>query len=174
MEKKILALMVSLLVIAAVAVAVTMVSFGGIGRAGGFTKLFDSLEYTGTGTYNQRLSLPDSWHENDVKKVSDRIVDMKYKKEVHGTASLYETTFWFVYVGEKWNDPRWGTSFFVPDTSNDGWLEVNHGLFSISVWTATNLSAEYDIGDVISLEVKLEKNDFGVLALGTWLVSDVL
>lgn len=174
MDKKILALMVSLLVIAAVAVSVTMVSFGGFGKAGGFTTLFDDLVYTGTSAHGQRLSLPDSWHENDVKKVSDRIVDMSYWKETHGSAAVYWTTMWFTYMGNKWNDPKWGTSFYVPDDSNDGWLEVSHGLFSITVSTATNLSAKYDIGDVITLETELTTNDNVVLAFGTWVVSGTI
>jgi len=174
MDRKILALMVSLLVIAAVAVSVTMVSFSGFGKAGGFTSLFDSLEYTGTSAHGQRLALPDGWNAGDVKKVSDRIVDMSYWKETHGSTSVYWTTMWFTYLGNKWNDPTWGTLFYVPDNSHDGWLDVTHGLFSITVSSATNLSAQYDVGDVITLQTTLETNSNVVLAFGDWIVTGVV
>jgi hypothetical protein len=154
MEKKILVIMVSLVVVAALVVAFVMIASGGLARAGGFTKLYDKLVNDDEFTYNQRLKLPDSWDVGDTKKVSDAIVDMYYQEDDHG----YLTTLWFAYQGDKWNDPEHGTHFYVPDTSHDGWLEITHGLFSIQIWSATNLSAKYDVGDTITIESQLKTN----------------
>jgi len=170
MEKKILLIMVSLVVVAALVVAFVMIASGGMGRAGGFTKLFDKLVDPDEQTYGQRLELPDSWSVGDVKRVSDSIVDMYYDEEDHG----YTTVMWFAYQGNKWNDPDRGTYFHVPDTSSDGWLDVTHGLFSITVWSATNLSAKYNIGDVITLESELDTNSYVMLAFDNWHVAGEL
>ena len=154
MEKKILVIMVSLVVVAALVVAFVMIASGGLARAGGFTKLYDKLVNDDELTYNQRLKLPDSWDVGDTKRVSDTIVDMYYHEEDHG----FSTTLWFAYQGDKWNDAEHGTHFYVPDTSSDGWLEVTHGHFSVEVWSATNLSAKYDVGDTITIKSILTTN----------------
>ncbi len=174
MDKKIIAIMVALLVVAALVVAVVMVAMGGIRRSGGFTDLFDKLEYNGTDTYDFDLSLPDSWDVGDKKTVSDFIVDMYYEKRTIGQTSVYITTMYFMYLGNKWNNPEEGTSFNVPDDSGDGWLNVDHGMFVITVSSATNLSAEYDVGDIITLETSLVQNSNTLLAFGDWVVSDTL
>jgi len=160
MEKKILVIMVSLVVVAALVVAFVMIASGGLARAGGFTKLFDKLVNDDDSKYNQRLNLPDSWDVGDIKTVSDTIVDMKYEEDDRG----YLTTLWFVYKGDKWNNPDQGTQFRVPDKSDDAWIVVSHGLFSIDVWSTTNLSAKYDIGDTITVENELVTNAYNYLA----------
>jgi len=174
MDKKILLIMVTLVVVAALVVAFVMIASGGLRRAGGFTALFDKLEYAGDETHNQRLSLPASWDVGDKKTVSDTIVDMSFWKETHGSTSVYWTTMYFVYEGNKWNDPSHGTSFQVPDNSNDGWMTVEHGLFGLTVSSATNLSAKYDIGDVITLQTVLETNSNVVTAFGNWVVASTI
>ncbi|MGQ9587548.1 MAG: hypothetical protein ACUVT7_04100 [Thermoplasmata archaeon] len=174
MDKKIIAIMVTLVVVAALVVAVVMVAAGGIRRPGGFTDLFDKLEYNGTDTYDFDLSLPDSWDVGDKKTVSDIIVDMFFEKRTIGQTSVYITTMYFVYLGNKWNNPQEGTSFNVPVDSGNGWLHVDHGRFSITVSSATNLSAEYDVGDVITLETSLVQNSNTMLAFGDWVVANTL
>lgn len=154
MEKKILIIMVSLVVVAALVVAFVMIASGGMARPGGFTKLFDKLVDDDDISYNQWLKLPDSWDEGDTKSVSDTIIDLRYHEESRG----FLTTLWFVYQGDKWNDPERGTLFHVPDSSHDGWMEVRNGLFSIQVWSITNLSAKYDVGDTITIETALVTN----------------
>jgi hypothetical protein len=47
-------------------------------------------------------------------------------------------------------------------------------MFSITVSSATNLSAHYQIGDVISLESMLETNGNAMLAFGDWAVTNVI
>jgi hypothetical protein len=160
MEKKILMIMVSLVVVAVLVVAFVMIASGGLARAGGFTKLFDRLVNDEDTTYNQRLKLPDSWDVGDVKTVSDTILDMRYDEEDRG----YMTTIWFAYTGDEWNDPEQGTQFRVPDRSGDAWIVVSHGLFSIDVWSTTNISAKYDIGDTITIECELVTNAYNYLA----------
>lgn len=177
MERKILMIMVSLVVVAALVVAAVMVAAGGgLSRAGGFTQLFDKLVYTGTAKEYQRLELPATWHEGDVKKVSDVIVDMTYYKQTIGQTTVYITTLYFVYLGDKWaNEYRGaGNRFYVPDNSHDGWLYVENGLFHITVSSATNLSAKYDIGDVITLQTTLVININAKLAFGDWTVANTL
>jgi hypothetical protein len=177
MEKKIIAIMVTLLVVAALVVAFVMVAAGGgLRRAGGFTALFDKLVYTGSETSDQHLSMPSGWHAGDKKTVSDTIVDLTYRKQTISQTTVYITTLWFVYMGNKWSSPYegHGTSFYVPDTSFDGWFHVDHGLFSITVSSATNLSMHYQIGDVITVESMLTTNSYAMLAFGDWAVSDVL
>ncbi len=177
MEKKIVAIMVSLVVVAALVVAFVMVAAGGgLRRAGGFTALFDKLDYTGDANHDQRLQLPGSWHSGDKKTVSDSIVDMIYYKRTISQTSVYITTLWFVYMGDKWSNPYEGagTSFYVPITGDSNWLHVDHGMFSITVSSATNLSAHYQIGDVISLESMLETNGNAMLAFGDWAVTNVI
>jgi len=173
MDKKILTMMVALLVVAVLVVAFVMAS-GGLQRAGGFTRLFDKMEYDGDATYHQQLSFPSSWHVGDKKKVSDTIVDMSFWKETHGSTSVYWTTMWFAYQGNQWNDPSRGTSFSVPDDSSDGWMVVDHSLFALTVSSATNLSAKYDIGDVITLETVLVLNNNVVVAFGDWIVTSTI
>lgn len=177
MDKKIILIMVSLVVVAAVVVAFVMVAAGGgIRRAGGFTDTFDKLVYTGSELEDQRLALPESWHAGDKKSVSDTIVDMTYRKQTVSQTTVYITTLWFVYSGDKWSNPYQsdGMSFYVPDTSTDGWFHVDHGLFSLTVSSATNLSAHYDVGEVISVDSMLTVNSNAMLAFGEWAVSDVL
>ena len=159
------------MVVAALVVAFVMIASGGLARSGGFTKLFDKLVNDDEFTYNQRLNLPDSWDVGDTKKVSDTIVDMYYHDEDHG----FSTTIWFAYKGDKWNDPTHGTHFFVPDSSGDGWLEVTHGLFSITIWSATNLSANYDVGETITVQSTLMTNVNVDLAFDDeWALAGVL
>lgn len=173
MDKKIIAIMVSLLVVAALVVAFILVAAGGFGSAGGFTKLFDKLELSYVDNNWQYLELPESWDVGDEKRVSDMIVDMSSREESYGTTTVYFTTLWFVYLGDKWNNPSVGTFFNVPDTSHDEYLRVSHGLFSIEVSTPTNLSAQYDMGDVISLKTTLEINENSELAFADWIVTNV-
>jgi hypothetical protein len=177
MDKKIIMTMVLLLVVALVAVMVVLATAGGgIHRAGGFTELFDKLQYTGAEHEDQRLVLPESWNAGDKKSVSDSIVDMSYRKQTVSQTTVYITTLWFVYMGQKWSYPYQsdGMSFYVPDTSADGWFHVSHGLFSITVSSATNLSSRYDVGEVISVETMLVTNSNAMLAFGEWAVSDTL
>jgi hypothetical protein len=174
MDRKILMIMSALVVVAVLVVAFVMIASGGLRRAGGFTTLFDKMQYDGTDTYHQRLSCPTSWDVGDKKSVSDSIVDMSFWKETHGSTSVYWTTMWFVYTGNQWNDPSRGSSFYVPDKSADGWLAVEHGMFSITVSSATNISAKFDIGDVITLETLLVTNNNVVVALGDWVVASTI
>lgn len=177
MEKKIIAIMLTLLVVAALVVAfVAVAAGGGLRRAGGFTALFDKLEYSGDSSHDQHLQMPASWHTGDKKSVSDVIVDMTYYKRTISQTSVYITTMWFVYMGTKWSDTYQsdGMSFYVPTTGYGGWLHVDHGMFSVTVSSATNLSAHYSIGEVISLETMLETNENALLAFGDWAVSNVI
>ncbi len=174
MDRKILAIMGALVLVAIIVVAFVLIASGGLQRAGGFTNLFNKLTYSGENTFQQQLELPSGWHVGDKKAVSDTIVDMSYDVGSIGSTSVYITTLWFNYMGNKWNDPHRGTYFFVPDDSHDGWLIVDHGRFSVQVSSATNLSAKYDIGDIITLETLLVTNDNVVLAFGEWVVASTL
>ncbi len=172
MEKKIIATMVALVVIAVVVVAVVFAASNIPRKAGGFTNLFDELVYDGEATYRQYLSLPDTWNAGDKKTVSDMIVDMRYYTQTTSGLTVYVTTLYFVYAGNKWADPAQGTSFYVPTTSHTGYFHVDHGMFTISVSTVTNISAEYDIGDVIELETTLTVNAYAKLAFSDWRIVD--
>lgn len=178
MDKKIIAIMVTLVVVAALVVAFVVVAAGGgLRKAGGFTALFDDLKYTGDADHDQRLEMPSGWHSGDKKSVSDQIVDMTYDKRTISQTSVYITTLWFVYMGDKWSDAQGeGTAFYVPisTTGYVSWLYIDHGLFSITVSSATNLSAHYSIGDVITVETMLETNSLAMLAFGDWAVADVI
>jgi len=184
MERKIIGIMLSLIVVAIVVVAVVMVAAGGFKKSGEFTKLFDSLEYSGNQTYEQELELPADWAVGDVKKVSDTIVDMYHYRTTVQQTDVYITTLYFVYVGDEWTDPDDGTRFLVPNsvTHHDNtvatWIDVNHGLFSIQVSSATNLSIAYDIGDVIELEATIVIADDetldGVKSFGLWTVANTV
>jgi hypothetical protein len=177
MERKILVIMATLVVVAVLVVAFVMVAAGGgLRRSGGFTALFDKLEYTGNATVGQNLQVPESWHVNDKKVASDTIVDMTYRKQTVSQTAVYITTLWFVYLGTKWSNPYrgQGDSFNVPDNSNDGWMPVSHGMFSIEVSSATNLSAHYTIGDVITLENALERNVNNQIGFGDWSVQNMM
>lgn len=176
MEKKIVGIMLTLVVVAVVIIGVVMIAAVGIKRGGGFTGLFDELEYSGDLTYRQPLEIPDGWEDGDVKSVSDTIVDMYFYRHTVQQTTVYVTTLYFVYMGDKWNDPDDGTRFSIPieqDPGVLGWKEINHGLFSIQVSSATNLSAEYDIGDVIELETTIADAG-GTLAFGEWVIADTL
>jgi len=177
MDKKIIAIMVTLVVVAALVVAFVVVAAGGgLRKAGGFTALFDQLEYTGDANHDQRLEMPSGWHSGDKKSVSDQIVDLTYRKTTVSQTSVYITTLWFVYVGDKWSDAYQGegTTFYVPTTGYGSWLHIDHGMFSITVSSATNLSAHYSIGDVITVDTMLETNSLAMLAFGDWAVSDLI
>ena len=185
MEKKIIGIMLSLIVVAIVVVAVVMVAAGGFKKSGGFTKLFDSLEYSGNQTYEQELELPAEWEVGDVKKVSDTIVDMYHYRTTVQQTDVYITTLYFVYVGEEWTDSDEGTRFMVPNsvTHHDGtvvatWITVNHGLFSLQVSSATNLSVAYDIGDVIEMQTTIviadDETPDGIKAFGLWKVANTV
>lgn len=175
MERKIIAIMVALVVVAAVVVvSVTLAASGVGGRAGGFTSLFNKLEQSGNSTHPLNLKVPDSWKQGDKKTVGDKIVDMSFERTTVGQTHVYTTHIWFAYMGDKWNNPLEGTAFNVPDDSFDGWMHVGHGLFEITVTSATNLSAQYDIGDVISLTSTLVMNNNAAIAFGDWAVSDTL
>lgn len=177
MERKILLIMATLVVVAVLVVAFVMVaSGGGIRGSGGFTSLIDDMEYNGNATSGQHLQMPDSWHVNDKKVVSDTIIDMTYYKQTVGQTSVYLTTIWFVYHGTKWAHPYQGhgDSFYLPDNSQDGWLTVEHGMFSLTVSSATNLSAHHDIGDVITLEVVFERNSNNQVAFGNWTPKNLI
>ena len=180
MDKKIIAIMVSLLVIAAgVAAVVAYTTGGGLGSSGGFTKLYDKLSYTSWAPPDNRyLELPSSWETGDVKTVSDVIVDLTYEKTVLHQTTVYLTHMWFVYLGDKWSIPyeNDGSRFYVPVEIPGGseWMQVNHGLFSVTVSSATNLSAKYAVGDSITLESELVVNDNAMLAFGEWKYSESL
>lgn len=177
MDKKIILIMVSLVVVAMIVVLFVLAAAGGgLRRAGGFTETFDKLAYTGSEVRGQHLELPSSWHEGDKKTVSDTIVDMTYRKQSVSQTTVYITTLWFVYMGTKWSNPYQsaGMLFYVPDTSSDGYFTVDHGLFSLTVSSATNLSAHYDIGDVITVDTMLVINSNAMVAFGEWAVADVL
>lgn len=177
MEKRILGIMVTLVVVAAVVVGFVMVAAGGAWRSsGGFTNLFDDLEYTGDATTNQMLSLPSDWRQGDKKVVSDVITDMVYRKQIVSQTTVYITTMYFVYLGDKWSNPYQGLgqNFYVPVTYSNYWLHVEHGQFAITVSSATNVSANYGIGDVISIESTLKLNGLGQLAFDTWNVKSLL
>ena len=181
MEKKIIGIMLSLIVVAIVVVAVVLVAAGGFKKSGGFTKLFDSLEYSGNQTYQQELEIPDDWEVDDVKKVSDTIVDMYHYSTTVQQTSVYITTLYFVYIGDEWSDPDDGTRFSVPLANTHGvatWITVSHGLFSLQVSSATDLSVAYDIGDVIELETTIviadDQTPDGTKAFGLWTVADTV
>jgi len=177
MDRKIIAVMVTLVVVAALVVAFVMIAAGGMrGNAGGFTDLFDDLRNPGGETHDQQLALPNSWSVNEVKKVSDVIVDLTYYEQTVEQTSVFVTTLYFAYMGEKWSAPtEGGANFFVPDNSGDGWLPLNHGVFHVTVSSATNLSEDYHPGDVIELKVSLAINEANQqLAFGIWSVSDVM
>ncbi len=176
MEKKIIAIMVSLVVVAAVVVGVVLIAAGGVHTAGGFTKLFDSLEYAGEDSHYQQLELPDDWDVGDEKVVSDAIIDMAYSEMSIGQTTVYLTDLYFVYMGEKWNDPDWGTAFTVPySEESDDYLHIGHGLFHVTVSSATNIASEYDIGDTITLKTSIvQLGTDGPLAFGSFSVSGVI
>lgn len=171
MDKKIVMIMVSLLVIAAVVVAFVMIAAGGgLRSSGGFTKVFDKLD-AGIAPDENRLQLPNSWDTGDVKKASDTIVDLTYDKTTIQQTTVYLTHLWFVYSGEKWADAYegHGTNFYVPVAWGSGWLHVEHGMFSLTVSSATNLSAKYSNGDVITLESEISFYGFtGIKSFGEW------
>ena len=182
MDKKIIVIMVSLLVIAAVVVAFVMIAAGGgLGSGGGFTKLFDKLN-AGVAPDEEYLELPSSWEDGDTKKVSDVIIDMTYWKTSIGQTSVYITQLWFVYMSDKWSDQYegHGSDFYVPVDYGGGWLHVDHGRFMIEVSSATNISAHYDNGDVISLESELNMVShathsgytYSGLGFGEWTFSE--
>ena len=176
MDKKIVGIMLALVAVAIAIVVVVAVASVGFKRSGGFTNLFDDLEYSGDLTYRQELEIPDGWEAGDVKGVSDMIVDLHYYRQTISMTTVYITTLYFVYLGEKWNSPAEGTRFYVPIEYNEGsldWIHVNHGLFSIHVSSATNLSAAYSIGDVIELETTVVDAG-GTLAFGEWQVANTV
>ncbi len=178
MEKKIIVIMVALVVVAAVAVAAITAGVGvGGTRAGGFTSTFDKLVKSDVNqTYNMYLHLPTNWEEGDKKTVSDTIVDMWYFRQAVGQTYVYMTHLEFVYLGEKWNNPTRGTSFYVPQDvpGASAWMHVDHGLIEIDVSSATNLTARYDIGDTISLTTMLSVNSNALLAFGEWQVANTI
>lgn len=177
MEKKILTIMVALIVVAAIVVAFVMIASGGMKTAGGFTKLFNELENpNSTELYDIQLEFPDDWKVQDVKTVSDTIVDMDPRGEsVIGGITVYTVRLYFVYIDDKWADPQSGILFFVPSTDySSGYIQVSHGLFAIDVSSPDDISKNYDIGDVIELQTVLEVNDFnnGELSFGNWILAD--
>ena len=177
MDRKIIGIMVTLVAVLIVVMVVVLAFVGGglSVRAGGFTSLFDDLENPAGGTHNQELAMPTNWRVNDVMKVSDTIVDLSYYKQTVAQTTVYVTTLYFAYMGDKWNDPfNDGSNFNVPDNSFDGWMGVGHGVFHITVSSATNLSAHYQPGDVIKLEVVLQTNVNGSLAFGEWSVANTI
>jgi hypothetical protein len=177
MEKKIILGLVSLLAVALIMTAVVMVAGSGgiLDRSGGFTALMDDLTYDGDSTYGQYLKCPSSWEPGDTKTVRDVIVDMRTERQRVGLDTwFYTTDLWFVYLGNKWNDPMRGTVFYVPDNIGDDWMPVSHGLFMVTVTTATNISEKYDVGDSITLQSTLVINDNGLVAFGTWTVKGTL
>jgi hypothetical protein len=158
-----------------VVVAAVTIGVGAGGRhAGGFTALFEKMNNSDVNdTYNQVLNLPGNWKGGDQTTVSDTIVDMWYERAT--THAYYTTHLYFAYLGEKWNDPKRGTSFTVPqDIQGDSWLEVNHGLFRVDVSSATNITAKYNVGDTITLTTMLSINSNALLAFGEWQVADTL
>ena len=184
MERKIIGIMLSLIVVAIVVVAVVMVAAGGFKKSGGFTTLFDSLEYSGNQTYQQELEIPDDWEVDDVKKVSDTIVDMYHERDSIQQTNVYITTLYFVYIGDEWSDPDDGTRFSVPNSITHheeilaSWISVSHGLFSLQVSSATDLSVAYDIGDVIELETTIviadDESPDGIKSFGLWTVANTV
>ena len=177
MEKKIIAIMVALVVVAMVVVAAVTIGVGAGGRhAGGFTALFGKLTNSDVNdTYNQQLNLPTNWNEGDKNTVSDTIVDMWYERQTIGQTHVYTTHLIFAYMGEKWNDPKHGTQFSVPqDIPGDSWLEVRHGQFELEVSSATNITAKYSVGDTITLTTMLSVNGNALLAFGEWQVADTI
>lgn len=175
MDKKIIAVMITLVVVAVLVVAFGLSAAGGLGgRAGGFTTLFDKLENPSGATFDQELALPSSWHPGDVVSAADSIVDMFSSKVTYGSTTVYLTTLYFVYKGEKWNDPTRGTSFTVPVNTTSGHMHIEHGRFYVTVSSATNLAEKYDIGDVIELECELVVNDDQVLSFDVWHVANTL
>jgi hypothetical protein len=178
MEKRILAIMVTLVVVAALVVGFVMIAAGGGIRlgGGGFTDLFSDLEYNGNETDNMELSVPNDW-AGDTKVVKDVIVDMTYwRQAVSPTTAVYWTTMYFVYLGDKWSTPYLddGQDFRVPVTYGDLWLDIHHGQFSITVSTATNLTEDFGIGDTITLESVIKTNRNAILAFDTWTVKGVV
>lgn len=179
MEKKIIAVMVTLVVVAALVVAFVMVAAGGssVRKAGGFTSLFDKLTNSDVNdTHDQHLELPASW-ENDKMSVKDTIVDMTYSKSSAGDLDYYTTTMWFSYMGTKWNeDHSEGTSFWVPvEFLGHNEIFVNHGLFSITIQSAMNISADFHAGESITLSTTVSLNESThVLCFGDWRVVDTI
>ncbi|MCJ2533226.1 MAG: hypothetical protein LN411_04820, partial [Candidatus Thermoplasmatota archaeon] len=120
----------------------------------------------------------------DVKKVSDTIVDMYHYSTTVQQTNVYITTLYFVYIGDEWTDPDDGTRFSVPNsvTHNDEtlatWIIVSHGLFSLQVSSATDLSLAYDIGDVIELETTIviadDETSDGIKSFGLWTVANTV
>lgn len=177
MEKRILGIMVTLVVVAAVVVGFVMVAAGGGWRSsGGFTDLFDDCVYAGNATTNQLLSLSPDWRQGDQKVVSDVITDIVYRQQTVSQTKVYITTLYFIYLGDKWSNPFLGSgqNFYVPVTYGSFWMHVEHGQFAITVSSATNISASYGIGDVITIESTLKLNGLGQLAFDTWNVKDVI
>ncbi|UCE80478.1 MAG: hypothetical protein JSV94_04780 [Methanobacteriota archaeon] len=180
MERKIIGIMLTLVVVAVVVIGVVMIAAVDIKKGGGFTGLFDQLENSDDATHEQLLEIPDDWEAGDIKTVSDTIVDMYSDRQSVEQTTVYVTTLYFVYLGDKWNNPDDGTNFYVPIADEDElrWKEIDHGLFSIQVSSATNLSAEYNIGDVIELETTItevyDDEDSMSLAFGKWAVADTL
>jgi hypothetical protein len=177
MEKKIIAIMVALVVVAMVVVAAVTVGVGAGGRhAGGFTALFDKMANSDVNdTYNQHLNLPTDWKGGDERSVSDTIVDMWYDRTTVGQTHVYTTHLVFAYLGEKWNDPKHGTQFYVPqDISGHPWLLVSHGQFELDVSSATNITAKYNVGDTITLTAMLSVNGIALLSFGEWQVADTI
>ena len=177
MEKKIIAIMVALVVVALVVVAAVTVGVGAGGRhAGGFTALFDKLTNSDVNdTHDQNLNLPTNWREGDSKTVSDTIVDMWYERQTVGQTHVYMTHLMFAYLGEKWNNPKLGTEFNVPqDIQWSPWLVVSHGQFRIDVSSATNITAKYNVGDTITLTAMLSVNGIALLSFGEWQVADTI
>ena len=121
------------------------------------------------------LVLPSGWAVNQVRTVSDTIVDLSYYKQTIAQTNVYVTTLFFAYQGQKWNAPyEGGSNFMVPDNSGDGWLSVDHGMFHITVSSATNLSARFHPGDVIEVQTALVMNINAMVAFGEWSVANTL
>lgn len=179
MEKKIIAVMVTLVVVAALVVAFVMVAAGGgsLHKAGGFTSLFDKLSNRDVNdTHDQILELPTSW-EGDKVTVSDTIVDMSFTKATVNGLAIYTTHLWFTYMGTKWNqDPSEGTAFQVPMSTSYGglsFLHVNHGSFELVISSATNISKDYHAGEVITLSSTVAVIN-SVMCFGVWTVANTL
>jgi hypothetical protein len=174
MEKKIIAVFVALVIVAILVVSFVLAAAGGVRRMGGFSDLFDDLAYSGNETYNQLLEIPSSWHVNDTKSVDDLIVDIRYDSFTDHGVTVYVTDLYFVYIGDKWASPQTGSVFRVP--GQNGWIFIDHGLFSIRVSSATNLSEQYHPGDIIKLESKIVSDGVNgrTVAFGDWRVSDVV
>jgi hypothetical protein len=126
-------------------------------------------------TYDQYLTFPSDWEEQDQKVVSDTIVDMDPRSvETLGGVTVYTVRLYFVYQDDKWADPESGILFNVPsDEHHEGWLQVNHGMFWVDVSSPENVGENYDIGDVIELQTVLVVSDeSGELSFGSWLLAD--